>query len=92
MPKKIAMIGAGSVVFTKTLLSDTMATPCLRDSEWALMSRTAPKLRHMEAFAKRMLKENGLPGKDGLYLFKNPGIAQPMGDQGTVSQPLVDML
>jgi len=63
MPKKIAMIGAGSVVFTKTLLSDMMATPCLRDSEWALMSRTEPKLRRMEAFAKRMLKENKLPGK-----------------------------
>jgi len=33
MPKKIAMIGAGSVVFTKTLLSDKMATPCLREKE-----------------------------------------------------------
>jgi len=63
MPKKIAMIGAGSVVFTKTLLSDMMATPCLQDSEWVLMSRTEPKLRRMEAFAKRMLKENKLPGK-----------------------------
>jgi alpha-galactosidase len=63
MPKKIAMIGAGSVVFTKTLLSDMMATPSLRDSEWALMSRTGPKLARMEAFAKRMLKENGLPGQ-----------------------------
>jgi len=27
------------------------------------MSRTAPKLRRMEAFAKRMLRENGLPGR-----------------------------
>ena len=63
MPKKIAMIGAGSVVFTKTLMSDIMATPVLADSEFALMSRTEPKLRRMEAFANRMLKENGLPGK-----------------------------
>jgi alpha-galactosidase len=63
MSKKIAMIGAGSVVFTKTLLSDMMATPCLRDSEWALMDLAAPKLRRMEAFAKRMLRENGLPGR-----------------------------
>ncbi len=29
MAPKIAMIGAGSVVFTKTLLSDMMATPAL---------------------------------------------------------------
>ncbi|MCX5653306.1 MAG: alpha-galactosidase [Planctomycetota bacterium] len=63
MPKKIAMIGAGSVVFTKTLLSDMMATPCLQDSEWVLMDLSEPKLRRMEAFAKRMLKENRLPGK-----------------------------
>ncbi|MGD9139587.1 MAG: hypothetical protein PVH42_22690, partial [Desulfobacterales bacterium] len=59
---KIAMIGAGSVVFCKTLMSDIMATPELADSEFALMNRTEPKLRRMEAFAKRMLQENGLPG------------------------------
>ena len=63
MPKKIAMIGAGSVVFTKTLMSDIMATPALADSEFALMSRTEPKLRRMEAFANRMVKENRLPAK-----------------------------
>ncbi len=59
---KIAMIGAGSVVFCKTLMSDIMATPELADSEFALMNRTEPKLRRMETFAKRMLQENGLPG------------------------------
>ena len=62
MAKKVAMIGAGSVVFCKTLMSDIMATPVLADSEFALMSRTEPKLRRMEKFAKRMLAENGLPG------------------------------
>ncbi len=61
MPKKVAMIGAGSVVFCKTLMSDILATPALADSEFALMSRTEPKLRRMEAFAKRMIAENGLP-------------------------------
>ena len=60
--QKIAMIGAGSVVFCKTLMSDIMATPALADTEFALMSRTEPKLRRMEAFGNRMLKENGLPG------------------------------
>lgn len=61
MPKKIAMIGAGSVVFCKTLLSDILAAPALADSEFALMNRTEPKLRRMEAFAKRMIKDNGSP-------------------------------
>ena len=60
MPK-IAMIGAGSIVFCKTLVNDILATPALRDSEIRLMSRTKPKLGRMEAFVKRMIKENGLP-------------------------------
>ncbi|HUU12487.1 MAG TPA: alpha-galactosidase [Terriglobia bacterium] len=60
MPKRIAMIGAGSVVFCKTLMSDIMATPALSDSEFALMSPTETKLRRMEAFGRRMIRENGL--------------------------------
>jgi alpha-galactosidase len=63
MAKKIAMIGAGSVVFCKTLMSDIMATPALADSEFALMDPVQTKLHRMEAFGRRMLKENGLPGK-----------------------------
>jgi len=60
---KIAMIGAGSIVFAKTLLNDMLATPALAGAEYALMSRTEPKLRRMEAFAGRMVKENGLEAK-----------------------------
>jgi len=62
MPK-IAMIGAGSVIFCKTLANDILATPSLRGSEICLMSRTKPKLDRMEAFVRRMVKENGLPAK-----------------------------
>lgn len=62
MAQKIAMIGAGSIVFCKTLMSDIMATPALAGAEFALMSRTEPKLRAMEAFGLRMLRDNGLPG------------------------------
>src|ERR1051325_2446687 len=61
MPKKIEMIGAGSVVFCKTLISDILATPALRDSQFALMSPTETKLRRMESFVKRMIKDNGFP-------------------------------
>ena len=63
MSRKIAMIGAGSVIFCKTLMSDIMATPALSDSEFALMSPTESKLRRMEAFGHRMVKENGLKAK-----------------------------
>jgi alpha-galactosidase len=55
MPRKIAMIGAGSVVFCKTLMHDIMATPALADSEFALMSPTETKLRRMEAFGQGMV-------------------------------------
>ena len=60
MGRKIAFIGAGSVVFTKTLLSDLMATPALAGTEYALMSRTMPKLERMTNFAKRMIEQNGV--------------------------------
>jgi alpha-galactosidase len=63
MARKVAMIGAGSIVFCKTLMSDIMATPALADSEFALMSRTEPKLRSIEAFGQRMIRDNGLPGR-----------------------------
>jgi alpha-galactosidase len=54
------MIGAGSIVFCKTLLNDLLATSALHGATFALMSPTETKLRRMEAFAKRMIKENGL--------------------------------
>ncbi len=54
------MIGAGSIVFCRTLLNDILATPALADSQIALMSRTGPKLRAMEDFARRMVRDNGL--------------------------------
>ncbi len=63
MSVKIAMIGAGSVVFCKTLMSDIMATPALSDSEFALMDLSEAKLRRMEAFGKRMIQENDLSAR-----------------------------
>ena len=59
MPK-IAMIGAGSVIFAKTLASDILATPGLTDIEFRLMSRTWPKLERMQKFLQRMIDDNGL--------------------------------
>jgi len=42
MCHKIVMIGAGSVVFCKLLMSDIMVTPALAGSEFALVSCTWP--------------------------------------------------
>ena len=64
MPKpKIAMIGAGSLIFCKTLTMDILATEALQDVEICLMNRTKPKLDKMEAFVKKVVKENKLPTK-----------------------------
>lgn len=59
MPK-IAMIGAGSIVFCKTLMDDLLATEALQGSTFALMSRTWPKLERMKNFVERLIRENGL--------------------------------
>ena len=57
---KIAMIGAGSIVFCKTLVNDLLATDALKGSTFALMSRTWPKLEKMHRFIQRTIDENGL--------------------------------
>lgn len=58
---KIAMIGAGSLIFCKTLVMDILATEALQGSEIRLMNRTKPKLDKMEVFVKKVIAENDLP-------------------------------
>ena len=60
---KIAMIGAGSMVFCKTLVMDILATESLQDSEFCLMSRTWPKLERMKNFVERIIRENHVPAR-----------------------------
>ena len=73
MPK-IAMIGAGSIVFCKTLMMDILATPALRDSEFRLMSRTMPKLERMKKFADRVIKDNGLDATVSITLDRREAL------------------
>ena len=62
MPK-IAMIGAGSLIFCKTLTMDIFATEALADSEICLMDLAKDKLGQMEAFVKEVVRRNKLPAK-----------------------------
>ena len=55
---KIAMIGAGSLVFCKTLMSDFLATPALSGSEFRLMALSHKRLDKMKAFVERMIADN----------------------------------
>src|SRR5512140_1748787 len=56
----LAMIGAGSIVFCKTLMMDILATPALRNSEFRLMSRPMPKLERIKKFADNVIRDNKL--------------------------------
>jgi alpha-galactosidase len=57
---KIAMIGAGSLVFGKTLMADLLATPALAGSEYRLMAPTHRRLDKMRDFVARMIVDNGV--------------------------------
>jgi len=60
---KVAIIGAGSIVFCKTLMLDILATPGLKDTEFALMAPTTGRTSQVEEFANRVIKANGLNAK-----------------------------
>ena len=57
---KIAIIGAGSIIFCKTLLNDLFSTPALAGSTYALMGPTMWKLEKMEAYARKIIDKNNL--------------------------------
>ena len=60
---KIAMIGAGSLVFCKTLMSDFLSTPALKGSEYCLMALTHKRLDKMHDFVGRMIRDNKVDAK-----------------------------
>ncbi len=57
---KVALIGAGSLVFGKTLMADFLATPALKGSEYRLMALSHRRLDRMHDFVKRMILDNGV--------------------------------
>ncbi|MCL2159361.1 MAG: alpha-galactosidase [Oscillospiraceae bacterium] len=63
MKNKIALIGAGSIVFCKTLLNDMFNTPALADFEYALMGPTMGKIEKMRNYAQKIIDKNSLGAK-----------------------------
>lgn len=57
---KIAIIGAGSMVFSTTLLNDILQTPGLEDTTVALMGPTSSKLEKVEDYTNKIIKKNNL--------------------------------
>ena len=60
MKRKIAIIGAGSIIFCKTLILDILATPGMKGTEFALMAPTTRKSQKVESFVKDVIAANGL--------------------------------
>lgn len=63
MGRKIAIIGAGSIVFCKTLVMDIMGTPALRDSEFALMAPSTRNTVQVETFLNKVIEKEKLPAR-----------------------------
>ena len=57
---KIAFIGAGSIVFCKTLLNDMFSTPALKGAQFSLMGPTMWKLEKMKTYADQIIRKNNL--------------------------------
>ena len=62
---KIAMIGAGSVVFAKRLLTDLLSWPALQESEIALMDIHQGRLDLIHALGTRLVQQERLPARIG---------------------------
>ena len=61
MPIKIAMIGAGSIGFTRKLMHDILAVPELADTHFTFMDISAANLGMIAQLAQRDIQANKLP-------------------------------
>jgi alpha-galactosidase len=59
MTIKVAVVGAGSFVFARRLVTDLLTWPSLQDATIALMDVDASKLETMAALARRMVAQAG---------------------------------
>ncbi len=60
---KVAIIGAGSIIFCKTLILDILATPGLEATEFVLMAPSTTRTSQVETFVNRVIQSQGLPAK-----------------------------
>lgn len=63
MAVKIAMIGAGSIGFTRRLMRDILAVPELADTTFAFMDISQPNLEMVTQLCERDITANKLPAK-----------------------------
>lgn len=63
MPLKIAMIGAGSIGFTRRLMADLLTVPEFAETAFAFADINAQNLDMVRQLAERDIAGNNLPAK-----------------------------
>ena len=63
MSIKVAMIGAGSVGFTRRLTQDILAVPELRDTTFAYMDLSEHNLEMVAQLSRRDIEKNSLTAR-----------------------------
>jgi alpha-galactosidase len=76
MSIKIAMIGAGSIGFTRRLMRDVLAVPELRDTTFALMDISAQNLSMVTQLCQKDLQSSGVPAKMISTMDRRTAIAE----------------
>jgi alpha-galactosidase len=61
--KRIVIIGAGSIVFSTTVLNDILGTEALRDCSITLVDLNAEKAQKTAAYVQRIIGRNHLPAE-----------------------------
>ncbi len=75
MPLKIAMIGAGSIGFTRRLMQDLLAVPELADTHFAFMDISPSNLEMVTRLCQRDIAANRLPAAVTATLDQRKAIA-----------------
>ena len=63
MPLKIAVVGAGSIGFTRSQVKDILGIPELQDTEFAFTDTNELNLDMVYQLVKRDIDHSGLPAK-----------------------------
>mgnify|MGYP000851683697 FL=1 len=72
---KITFLGAGSTVFAKNVLGDSLLSPALRDSEFALFDIDQGRLRDSEIMLNVLNKKYGEHGRIVAYTDRKKALA-----------------
>jgi alpha-galactosidase len=76
MPIKIAMIGAGSVGFTRRLMYDILSVPELADTHFVLMDNSSRNLDMIYQLSERDVRASKLPAKVEATMDRRAAIAE----------------